>query len=37
MTEYELDKWCEQHCAEDDPNCFGCPAFAKYLESQKDN
>lgn len=33
MSEYELDKWCEQHCQEEDPNCMKCPVFVKYVRS----
>ena len=34
MTEYELDKLCEQY-PDCDCNCMKCPLFAKYIDSNK--
>lgn len=34
MTEYELDKMCEQQ-TQCDCNCMSCQLFAKYKQSNR--
>lgn len=34
MTEYELEKWCEAHCTDENPKCAKCEVFRQHLAEE---